>query len=124
MAVSSVVADGSHGIADEPHLVGAQGVLVLGDGQNAERYREIFAREHGLYAVELPRRGGVDRSNLGVWLGAAQQLAVEHPGEREIVGEARGARHLGDRVHFTERLPDDLVLGHARMRSAASSTAS
>src|SRR5256886_2184253 len=44
--------DARHGVADEPHLVDRQRVLVLAHGQNAERDREVPPREHGLHTGE------------------------------------------------------------------------
>ncbi len=103
---------GCDGIADEADFIHAQRVLVLRDGQNPERNRQIAAREHCLHAVQLLRRGYVDRHDARVRLGAAQQPAIQHPGERQIVGEARSARHFRNGVDLPQRLSDDSMLGH------------
>ena len=114
-----------HGIADEANFVEAQRMLVLRDGQNAEWNRQIPADEDGQHASQPLRRGDIDRDDARVRLGAAQQLAVQHAGEGEIVGKARRPRHLGDGIDFTEGFTDDAVFAHTRpMRAAASSTAS
>jgi len=54
-----------------------------------------------------------------VRLGAAQQLAVQHPRKREVVGEARRPRYLRDGVDFAQRLADDSILGHSSARRPA-----
>ena len=51
--------------------------------------------------------GGVDPHQTGVRLAAAEDLAVEHAGQREVGGIDGRARHLARRVDARERLPDD-----------------
>jgi len=99
--------NGRDGVADETDLLEAERVLVLGDGQDAEGNRQIPTREHRLDAVELFGGRDVDRDDFRVWVSAAQQFAEQHARKGEIVGEARGAGHFGDRVDLAERLPND-----------------
>ena len=104
---------GCDGIADEADFVDAKGMLVLRDGENPERNRQVGTREHGLHAVQLLRPRDIDRHDARVGLGAAQQLAVQHAGEGEIVGESRGARHFRNGVNFPHRSADDaMLIGH------------
>src|SRR6266498_2991040 len=102
--------DRRNGIADEPDLVEAERMLVLGDGQNAEWDRQILADEDGLHSVQPLRRGDIDRDDACVWLGAAEKFAVQHAWEGEIVGEPRRARHFRDGVDFAQRLADNGML--------------
>src|SRR6267378_100305 len=97
-------------IADKPHLVDAQRVLVLGDGKNAERNRQIPSGEYGVDTLEARRSRGIDRADARVRLGAAQQLAVQHSRKREVIGESRRPRHLRDGVDFAQGLADDGML--------------
>ena len=47
--------DGRDGVADEAHFVYAERVLVLADGQNAVRNRQVPARDDGDYAGQRER---------------------------------------------------------------------
>jgi hypothetical protein len=55
-----------HRIADEPHLVGAQRVLVLRHRQDAERDREHLAGQHRAHAVDRERLARIDPADLRV----------------------------------------------------------
>ena len=118
--------DRGHGIADEAHLVHAQGVLVLADGEDPERDREVLPGEHRLHTVEALGSGRVDPEDTGVWMRAAQQPGVEHAGQGEVVGEFGRARDLGDGVHLAVRLSYDaetralLIPGHTATPGARS----
>ncbi len=74
---------------------------------------------------------GVDiPTDAGVGVAAAEQLAVDHARQDQVVGVASLAGHLGPGVDLGQGLTDDTEgFFHARpptwlMRSAASSTAS
>ncbi len=99
--------DGSHGVADEAHLVEAERVLILRHGKDSERDRQVLPGEHGDHAVQAFSRAGVDADDLRVGLGAAEQLAVQHAGEHQVVGELCDAGDLGDRVDLAQGLADD-----------------
>ena len=81
-----------------------QGTLVLGDGEDAELDRQVRACDHGEDAWNAARRGGVDREDAGVRMRAAQDLAVQGPGQEHVVGVNGAPRHLGHGVDFGEGL--------------------
>ncbi len=109
-----VFVDGRHGrhrIADESDLVRRERVLVLAHREDTEGDGEVLPRQHGFHAREARRLGRVDAQDLRVRMRAAQQFGVEHPGEKQVVGEDGGARDLGGRVDLAERLADDTTEG-------------
>ena len=95
-------------IADVADLVPAQGVLVLAHRHDAVGDGEVRAREHQVDARRRAGRRRVDLRDQRVRMGRPQQLAVQHARQRDIVGEARLARHLGASVHPAAGLADDL----------------
>ena len=84
--------DGRDRIADEAHAVGAERVLVLRDGKDAERDRQVLARRDRDDAGRGERLRDVDRDDARVRDLRAQQLAVQHPRQHQVVGELRLAR--------------------------------
>ncbi len=95
-------------LALETHLVSGQhGLGVIGErrhpGQVAGRHH--LAGEHQVHAGNLPRPAGVDRLDPRVRQRAAQDLHVQHPGQRDVVGVVAGA-------------PDEAVVLNALAASA------
>ena len=81
--------DAGHLLALEAHLVGGQhGLGVVGQrrhpGQVAGRHH--LAGQHQVHAGDLPGPAGVDRLDPGVGQRAAQDLHVQHAGQRDVVG--------------------------------------
>ena len=75
-------------LALEAHLVrGEHGLRVAGErGHPGEPVLgHQLARDHGHDARQRRRRGGVDGGDPGVREGGAQQLEVEHAGQRHVV---------------------------------------
>ena len=117
------------GVADHPHALVAERLLVLGHGQDPELHpRQVGARDDGIDAWQRARAGCVDQLDQRVGMGRAQQLAVSHARHHEVVGVARLAHDLRPGVDLGQRPSDhgEFVLVHFRapMRIEASSTAS
>ena len=118
---------GGDGVAREADAVQAEGVLVLGDREDPEGDREVLPGQDGDHARHPGRLGEVDPLDPRVRHGRTVDLAEEHPGEDEVVGELRHARALRQAVDLPDRGPDDLEAPLHRssfIRRAASSTAS
>ncbi len=109
-------------------------MLVLGDGKDPEGDRQLLPGHDGDDArVPLGSRC-IEARYTGVRHRGAEELAVEHPREREVVGVAKLARDLGGRVDLPARGSYDVQagLGHYsepcrgvwRIVAAARSTAS
>ena len=104
-------------VADHADLLGAEGFLVLGHGQDPELHaRQVRRRDDREDARQRASPRRVDRANARVGVGAAKQLGVGHARQEQIVGILRLPDDLRPRVDFRERPADDreLVLGHAR----------
>ncbi len=99
--------DGGHGVAYEANLADAERVLVLTDRQDAVRDRQIFAGDDGVNAGQGERLRRVDLFNERVRLVGAQDFAVEHTRQSDVVREQCLPRALRARVHLAERLADD-----------------
>jgi hypothetical protein len=98
--------DRRHGVAYEANAVYAERVLVLADGQNAVRDRQIFACDNGMNAGKRRRFRHVNVFNDGVRLVASQHLAMKHARQDYVVCKLRLARALLSRVNFTKGLAD------------------
>ncbi|MDW8467691.1 MAG: hypothetical protein RML56_00490 [Burkholderiales bacterium] len=98
-------------------------ILVLRDRHDAEGNRKRLAREDEVHAGKRGGARDVHREDLGVRVRRAEQPAVRHARERQVVGKARLAGDLVARVHAPARLADDVHAG-SRMRRAAASIAS
>jgi hypothetical protein len=96
-----------HRIAHHPDLAHAEGVLVLGDRQDAEGVGHRVAGEEAEEARYPPRLGGVDGNDAGVRHGGAHQPHVAEAREAQVVGEAGDAGHLGAAVDAPEGLADE-----------------
>ena len=62
---------------------------------------------HGAH-IRMPfRRLGIDRNDVRVRVRRTQQPRMQHAGELDVDGEARGASHLGAPIDPRDRLADD-----------------
>ena len=117
-------------VADIADVLGRERIFVLRHREDAEGDREVLAGQHELHAGVGGGARRVDRRNQRVRQTGAQQLAVEHPRERDVVGEARLPGDLRPAVDSPARLADDrepALRAHfrsSRRRSAAASTPS
>ena len=115
-----VLADGGDRrdrIADVAHAVLAERVLVLRDGQDAEGDGQVLSRRHHDDAGRGERRRDVDREDPRVRDLRAQELAVQHPRQHQVVGELRLPGDLRRAIDLRERTADDaggLAGGHSR----------
>ena len=115
-------------VSDHPHLVAAERLFILTDGEDAVANREIGPREDGVHPWRLRGPLDADAAQERMRIAGAQQLAMEHAGKEEVVGEACLAEHLGAPVNATARLSDHVEVAlHGRfsaISAAARSTAS
>ena len=93
-----------HPVADVAHPFHAQRVLVGRPGDDAVANRHVAARDDRVHALESESPGSIDGEDAGMGMRAAQDLRVQHPGERDVVGVRRLARGLGQPVHLALRL--------------------
>ena len=97
-----------HRIADIAHALGRERVLVLRHRHDAVGNGKIAPGQHQLHARMAFSARDVDRFDSSVRMRRAQQLRVEHARQREVVGVAQLARHLGAAVDAAPRMPDDI----------------
>ena len=120
-----ILVDGRHRgdwVADEPDPVNAEGMLVLGHGQDAEGRRQRLAGQDRDDPGQFLRRRGVDRDDRRVGHMAAVELSEEHPRERQVVGEFGDPGRLCHAVDFprgTADLAEGFVTGHGRPHRGA-----
>ncbi len=90
--------DRGDGVADEAHAVAAERLLVLADRQDAERDRAGPCRSgRACTPGRAAARAASMRAMRACGTGRAQELAVQHARQHEVVGEARLAGDLGPR---------------------------
>ena len=110
--------DGRHRIADEADLVAAQRMFVVAHRENAVGDRKRFPGQHQVNTVDLRGLARVHADDPRVGLRRAQQPAVQHSRQDDVVGEARLPRDLGAAIdpparttnhacgfHWSDRLP-------------------
>ncbi len=95
------------GVSDVADLVQRQGVLVAGPGDDAVLQRHVLARDDGVDAVERLGSAGVDRQDLRVRVGRAQQPGVEHLRQGDVVGVLSEPGHLCVSVYAPVATSDD-----------------
>jgi hypothetical protein len=95
-----------HRVADVAHALARERMLVLRHRHDAVGDRELGAGEHQVHARMRLRARNVDRLDQRVRLRRAQQLAMQHARQDEVVGEARLADRLGAAVDAAARLAD------------------
>ena len=116
---------GRHGrdrFAAIAHALADQRELVHGDGQDAERDVTGLTREHDRHARQLFGFGSVDRDDLGVAVGRAQDAADELVGGDEVGAEHGLAGDFLDAVHQRAGFADGAHAG-PRAHAAAPWTA-
>ena len=94
-------------VADD--AVGERGLVL--DERAVLGLRHVGLRVDREHARHRGRRRGVDRDDPARRVRAAQDLAVEHPGQPHVVGVRRLAGDLLVRVGARQRLAHDAVLG-------------
>jgi hypothetical protein len=104
-------------IADMAHMIG-QRKLVDRHWHDAEWHREILAGQYQVHARMPGRRRKVHFLDDGMRMRRAQQLAVQHAGQRQVIGEPSLARHFGAAVDSATRLAHHLQGRLAHLLSA------
>ncbi len=97
----------NHGVAHVPYFLGAEGLLVLADGQNAVLLRQVDSGDDCHNARDCCSLGRVDGLDAGVGQRAPQELGVEHARQADIVGELRLSGDLRGAIDPGSRLPYD-----------------
>ncbi len=110
------LAEVAHLLEREHRLVGELEAVALLSGN-------VRVRQHGVHARRRQRLAQVDRENACVRVRAAQRVAPEHPGGREVARVRELARRLRDPVDAHDALADP-AQGQRLAHSAASRTAS
>ncbi len=95
-----------NGIADVPHMIDAECLLVLTDGENAVLDGQVFSREDQIHSGMRDSTRCVDFLDACVRMWRAQQLAVGHPRQEDVVGVASLAGDFGAGVNPSARNPD------------------
>ena len=99
--------DRRHRVAGVARFVDDQRLFVFGRRHDAEFFRHLLAGDHREHAVELEGARGTDPENSRMRMGAAQEFAVNHTRQIEIVRIDRFAGALCHRIDFAKRLADD-----------------
>ena len=107
------------GVADHPHLLRAERLLVLRHGKDAELHaRQVRPGDDGVHARHRPGAGGVDTADACMRVRTAQQFAERHAGQDEVVGVARVPGDLAPGIDLRQRLADHAeALGHSYLPS-------
>ena len=124
---------GRHGrdlLAGEAHDLAGQDPPV-GEGpavMHVVDLRQVSRGEDGDDAIHPFHRGGVDRLDAGVGVGATQDSCRQRPGKLDVSGVARRPRGLGFPVDVsdsgTDGLTDSLSYGSCDLRHASCASAS
>ena len=97
-------------IADEAHVIGSQGMLVLAHRQDAEGNRQVLPGNHGMHPVQRLGPAGIDLHDPCVGMGAPQHPATQHAGQDHVVREDGLTGALGRGIHLGARRSDHPVL--------------
>ena len=111
--------DGGHGIPNEPHLVAAECVLVVTDGQDAVRDRKRVAGQDQADAFDLRGGSGIDANDACMRMRRPQQTAMQHPRQHDVIGETRLTGDLGAAINPATRATDDASRTRHRVGSAS-----
>ena len=95
-----------HAVADIAHLVGGQGRLIGGPGDHAVGPGQIRAGHHREDAGQGLGGAGVDGADARVGVRRAQDLAVGHARQAQVVGVEGLAGGLGDGVGLAPPGPE------------------
>ena len=68
--------------------------------------RQLSPGNDGVDPGQGPRLSGIDRNDPGMRMGTSEQLAPEHPGQHQVVGEESLSGTLGVGVYFRARGAD------------------
>jgi hypothetical protein len=82
-------------------------LLVLADGENSVFDGEVFAGENQIDSGVRESAGNVDLANAGVRMRGAQEFAVGHAREKDVVSEAGLAGDFGAGVYAAAWDADD-----------------
>ena len=93
-------------IADEAHLVDAERMFILADRKNAVGNRQVFTGDNGQDTWQGQRFRYIDIFNQRMRQMTAQDLAVEHAWEKDIVRKFRLPGALRARVDLAKWLAD------------------
>ena len=105
--------DDRHPIAHMAHLAVERRLIVRVRLRVAlptagvQHARYIVVGQHRVDAFQRARGRGVNRTDAGMGVGTGEQRAVQHTGQRHVIGEDRAPLGQLDRIHFGLCLVDD-----------------
>ena len=98
--------DTGDGVSDMAHLLHRQRRLVLRPGNDAVLCRQLRADQRRHHARMRQRGAEVDPADAGVCVRGAEDLRVQHPRQRDVVGVDPGAVGLRDTVRLGKARAD------------------
>ena len=98
--------DRCHAVAHVPHTIHTKRVLVGRPRNDPVRRGHVTAGHGGVDTLQRLGPGRVDGHDARVRVRAPEDLAVEQPGEPDVVGVAGPARGLGQPVDLPHRAAD------------------
>src|SRR5579885_1249852 len=90
---------GGDRIPDVSYAIHAKGRLVLADGENSVMNWQVLPGQNQINARASQGARGIDFPNQRVRMRRAQQPAIRHSRQRDIIRIARLARHLRAGIH-------------------------
>ncbi len=103
-----------HAITDVADLVHAERILVSRPGDDAVQHRHVAPRHHRAHTLQRQSFRRVDRLDPRVRMRAPQDLRVQHPRQRDVVGVDGAAGGLGQTVGPPQSSADHLELALQR----------
>ncbi len=100
--------DGGHRIADHAYLFHTEGFFVLADGQDAILHRQVFAGDDGIDAGALQRGRGVNEFDQRVRVGTAEDAAVGHARQKDVISKERLPFDFAHRINLHPRFADNV----------------
>ncbi len=112
-----------HRFADVMHFAEREDGLIV-EGRTVIRIgnqrEDVFTRDHGVHAGQRARFRRVDRDDARVRHRAAHDLAVQHPGQHEMMDVLDRAGDLGDAFETLDRARDFAQRGADRLHQRSS----
>jgi hypothetical protein len=90
------------------HVIEAEGLLVLADGKNPVLDGQVFPGENQIDAGVSESAGSVNLSNARVRMRGAQEFAMGHARQEDVIGEASLTGYFCTGVHPAARDADDM----------------
>ncbi len=99
-------------VADIPHLVDDQRVLIMSNRKYAVGSRRVLTGDDCHHAFNRERTPQIDLANAGMRIRRMQNLSHQHPRQAQIVCILSAARRFLRRIYQRDRLANDRELTH------------